>query len=164
MKIRNRFADAHPARALVRSAARIAVVVWAVTTIPFFAQAAFAGGAVPALSVSGAWVRAVPPVSKNSAGYLVIENSGAQDVLLGAAVEGARVTEIHEMVRSGDGMAMRRRTELAVPAAGRVELAPGGLHLMLIDLQRPLQAGEKRGAVLRFRNAGDVNVVLDVRQ
>lgn len=117
-----------------------------------------------ALKVSNAWVRAVPPVSKNSAGYLLIENAGGTaDVLLGASVEKARVTEIHEMVRDGDTMIMRHRDEIPVPANGSAALAPGGLHLMLIDLQQPLQVGEKLDAVLRFRNAGEVKVVMEVR-
>lgn len=121
----------------------------------------FAGAA---LKISSAWVRAVPPVSKNSAGYLLIENPGATaDVLLGASVAKARVTEIHEMVRDGDTMVMRHREEIPVPANGSAVLAPGGLHLMLIDLQQPLVVGEKLDAVLRFRNAGEVKVVMEVR-
>ncbi len=119
---------------------------------------------VSGIVVSDGWIRQVPPVSRNSAGYLVVENRGAaDDMLLGASVEGVRVTELHEMVRKGDTLMMQRRPAIAVPAGGQVALAPGGLHLMLIDLQRPLQAGEKRAAVLRFRDAGEREVVLEVR-
>lgn len=135
------------------------------------APIAIAGGdnnaaALPAagIVVSGAWVRAVPPVSKNSAGYLVIDNrSERDDALIGARVANARVTELHEMVRDGDSMTMRRHDEIAVPAGGKATLAPGGLHLMLIDLQRPLQVGEKLDGVLLFRHAGEMKVVLEVR-
>jgi hypothetical protein len=118
----------------------------------------------PQISVQDAWARAVPPVSKNSAGYLVIENRGDQeDALVAVRVGKVRVTELHEMVRDGDSMSMQRRKEIPVPAHGRAVLAPGGLHLMLIDLQQPLHAGEKLDAVLRFRNAGEVKVVMEVR-
>jgi copper(I)-binding protein len=121
--------------------------------------------AASAMQVKDAWVRAVPPVSKNSAGYLVVENgSNRDDALLGASVNKARVTELHEMVREGDTMFMQRRKEIPVPAHGRAMLAPGGLHLMLIDLQQPLQVGEKLDGVLHFRDAGEVKIQLEVRQ
>lgn len=129
------------------------------------AASAVAGGgssAESAITVTDAWVRAVPPVAKNSAGYLLIRNAGSEDVLLGATIDGARVTEIHEMVRSGESMAMRPRVQVVVPASGRVELAPGGLHLMLIDLQKPLQVGAKLKGVLRFRDAGEVKVEMTI--
>lgn len=120
--------------------------------------------AAPDIRVVDGWVRAMPPVAKNSAGYLVIENHGEHDdVLLGASVDGARLTELHEMVSTGATMAMRRRQDVAVAAGSSVVLAPGGLHLMLIGLQRPLVAGEQREAVLRFRDAGEQRVILDVR-
>lgn len=118
----------------------------------------------PQISVQDAWVRAVPPVSKNSAGYLVIENRGDQDdALVAVQVGKVRVTELHEMVRNGDSMSMQRRKEIPLPAHGRAVLAPGGLHLMLIDLQQPLRLGEKLEGVLHFRHAGEVKVVLEVR-
>lgn len=114
--------------------------------------------------VEGAWARAVPPVSKNSAGYLVITNRGpAADALVGARIDGVRVTELHEMVRSGESMTMRRLPAIELPAQGTATLAPGGKHLMLIDLQRPLRAGEQREGILLFRDAGEVKVTLEVR-
>lgn len=138
----------------------VCLALWAPPAVAAEPPAAGVSGIV----VSDGWIRQVPPVSRNSAGYLVVENKAAvDDLLLGASVEGARVTELHEMVRKGDTLMMQRRTAIAVPAGGRVALAPGGLHLMLIDLQRPLQAGEKRAAVLRFRDAGEREVVLEVR-
>ncbi|MFZ5756332.1 MAG: copper chaperone PCu(A)C [Pseudomonadota bacterium] len=121
--------------------------------------------ALAAITVTDGWVRAMPPGAKNSAGYLEIRNpGGAADELLGARIDGVRVTELHEMVDAGDGTKyMQHRNTIAVPASGHVLLAPGGLHLMLIDLQRPLQAGEKLGGTLHFRKAGEVKVEMEVR-
>lgn len=116
------------------------------------------------LVVRDAWIRAMPPTAKNSAAYLVIENRGmADDALVGATVDGAEITELHEMVHEGHAMAMRQRSEISVPAGGVVELKPGGLHLMLIGLQRPLAVGETRKVLLRFRTAGEVRIGTDVR-
>lgn len=116
------------------------------------------------VSVRDAWIRAMPPTAKNSAAYLVIENRGVQDdELLGATVEGAEVTELHEMVHEGHAMTMRQRESIAIPAARTVDLKPGGLHLMLINLRQPLLAGEQRNAVLRLRKAGELGVQFEVR-
>lgn len=116
------------------------------------------------LTLRDGWVRAVPPVSRNSAGYIVLENRGAaDDALVGARVQKVRVTELHEMVRDGETMTMRHRQEIPVPAGSTVALAPGGMHLMLIDLQQPLVVGERLEAVLQFRAAGERRVLLEVR-
>ena len=70
---------------------------------------------------------------------------------------------IARMVRSGESMTMRRLPAIELPAQGTATLAPGGKHLMLIDLQRPLRAGEQREGILLFRDAGEVKVTLEVR-
>ena len=81
----------------------------------------------------------------NSAVYLTIVNNTAQaDRLTGAATDAAAAVEI---------------------AAGEsVSLAPGGLHIMLIGLQRNLIAGEKLDLTLTFEKAGQVSVEAEIRQ
>jgi copper(I)-binding protein len=123
--------------------------------------------AAPLLSaapvVRDAWLRAAPPVAGMSAGYLTLDNAGGPaDALVAVEVEGVRTVELHEMAHAGGMMTMRQVGEIAVPADGSVTLAPGGLHLMLIGLERPLVAGETRRVVLRLREQGEVIVELDV--
>ncbi len=126
-------------------------------------QAAPAPVAGASIRIVDAWVRAVPAVSQTSAGYLVIHNDSARDdILIGARIVGVRSTEIHEMVVDGQTMTMRRRSEVQVPAHGQAILAPGGLHLMLSGLQRPLRAGEQLQGVLKFRDAGEISVRIPV--
>lgn len=132
----------------------------AVLLLSGWALAAAAGD----IRVSGAWARALPPVVRTTAGYLTIENRGTQDdVLLGACIDDVDAAEVHEMVGDGASMTMRRRETLAIPAGGKVVLAPGGLHLMLIDAARPFKAGSRLSGTLHFRDAGDVKVELEVR-
>ncbi|HXJ08268.1 MAG TPA: copper chaperone PCu(A)C, partial [Burkholderiales bacterium] len=50
-----------------------------------------------------------------------------------------------------------------VPAKGSYELKPGGAHLMLVDIKRPLKEGDKVPLVLRFQKAGEVKVDLEVK-
>ena len=51
---------------------------------------------------------------------------------------------------------------ISVPAGGKVELKPGGLHVMMIGLTKPLVKGEKIKARLVFEKAGAVDVVFEV--
>jgi copper(I)-binding protein len=61
-------------------------------------------------------------------------------------------------------MGMRKIDSLAIPAGGTVELKPGGYHIMLIDLNRELVAGEKVDITLKFEKAGDVKISAEVRE
>jgi copper(I)-binding protein len=138
-------------RTLVR-----ALTVW-------LAAAAIGGSAVAAdrLAVSAAWSRATPPGLAVGAAYLSIVGGPEPDKLLAARCEGVGWIEFHEV--SDDGVArMRAVTALEVPAGARIELAPNGLHLMLIDLERPLVAGETRTLTLEFERAGPLDVDLRV--
>jgi hypothetical protein len=70
--------------------------------------------------------------------------------LLGASSDVAGVVEIHEMAMEGNVMRMRAIRSLDLPSGGTVELKPGGHHIMLMDLKRPLATGEKIKVELRL--------------
>jgi copper(I)-binding protein len=112
------------------------------------------------LSIGHPWSRATPPGAAVGAGYLTIANTGAEpDRLVSATVAGAGRVQIHAMAEEGSVMTMRGVTEgLEIPAGATVELAPGGYHLMLMDLARPLKEGERVAGTLRFEKAGAVDV------
>ena len=124
-----------------------------------------AGSAAMAVDVSSAWVRATPPGSSVSAGFLTISADPEQpDRLLGAKTVVASVTEIHESRMDGEMMRMRRLADgVAVAAGETVILKPGGIHLMLLQLQQPLVAGEGIELELQFERAGTVRVEAEVR-
>ena len=128
---------------------------------------AFALVAVPAsaqVSIEDPWSRATAPGAKVGAGYFTIRNqSGKADKLLGASSPAAARVETHVVEQQGDVMRMREVKGYDVPAKGSFELKPGGPHLMLVDIRRPLKEGDKVPLVLRFQNAGEVKVELAVR-
>ena len=64
---------------------------------------------------------------------------------------------------AGDVMRMREVKGYELPANGSFELKPGGAHLMLVDIKRPLKEGEKVPVVLRFEKAGEVKTELAVQ-
>ncbi len=71
--------------------------------------------------------------------------------------------EIHEMAINNGVMTMRPLDKgLAIEPGKTVKLAPGGYHLMLMDLKNPLKQGEKVPLELQFEKAGKVAVSLDV--
>ena len=118
----------------------------------------------PAISVEKPWSRATPPGATTGAGYLTVVNRGKDaDRLVGVSSTVAAHTELHLMSMKGGVMSMRELTEgLVVPAQGNASLAPGGTHLMFLELRAPLTAGQKVPVVLRFEKAGEVNAVLEV--
>ncbi|WP_299316141.1 copper chaperone PCu(A)C [uncultured Halomonas sp.] len=96
------------------------------------------------LQIEEALVRAVPPVSTTTAAFMMLNNPGERDLaVVDARSPAAGITELHNHVDVDGVMQMRRVPEIAVPAGGSTELAPGGLHLMLIDLVAPLEEGEE---------------------
>ncbi len=114
--------------------------------------------------VRDAWIREPPPRSP-AAGYLVIENRGDEPVaLVAVATEAAEQTEIHAMEHKDDRMTMRRVARLQVPAGEEVALKPGGTHLMLIKLRRPLRDGDEVELVLRFGDGTERRTEVPVRK
>jgi len=116
------------------------------------------------VQISDAWSRATPPGAKIAAGYLTIRNQGAAaDRLIGASSPAAARVEPHVTEKQGEVMRMREVKGYDVPAKGSYELRPGGAHLMLVDIKRPLKEGDKVPLVLRFQKAGEVKVDLEVK-
>jgi copper(I)-binding protein len=118
--------------------------------------------AVTPLKVDDPWARATPPGAKVGAAYMKITGATA-DKLVGASSPAAARVELHVTEKKGDVMRMREVKAYDIPAGGSFELAPGGSHLMLVDLKSPLKQGTKVPLTLRFEKAGEVKVELEVR-
>jgi len=116
------------------------------------------------VSVEKPWSRATPPGAKVGAGFMRLRNAGAADRVVGAASPVAGRVEMHITVRDGDVMRMREVTSFEVPAGGSFELKPGGAHLMLVDLIRPLKKGEKVPLTLRLEKGGELKIELTVEE
>ena len=118
--------------------------------------AAFARGA-PAVTVSGAWARASLPHQDEAAAYLTLQSAGG-DTLTGVESPAAGMVMLHQTVRKNGVAQMDDVDSLALPAGVQVALAPGGTHLMLMDVAKPLKAGDTLRVTLHFAKAGDLNV------
>ncbi|MCK0196593.1 copper chaperone PCu(A)C [Ancylobacter sp. 6x-1] len=115
---------------------------------------------IGALEIIHPWTRVTPNGAKVAGGYLIVENDGdTADRLIGATTEVAGRAEIHQMTVTDGVMTMRMLKDGAeVPAKGKLELAPGGYHIMMLDLKRPLVEGEKIKGTLTFAKAGTIAV------
>jgi len=117
------------------------------------------------VSVERPWSRATPPGAKIGVGFLQLRNAGASPVrVVGASSPVARRVEMHVTTREGDVMRMRQVESLEIPAGGTFELKPGGAHLMLVDLRRPLAKGERVPLTLELEKGGALQVELRVAE
>lgn len=99
------------------------------------------------VSVEDPWVRATVQHQKVTGAFMRL-TAQSDAKLVSAASPVAGTVEIHEMVMEQEVMKMRPISELALPAGKMVELKPGAHHVMLLDLRKPLQAGETVPLVL----------------
>jgi hypothetical protein len=133
--------------------------VWA--ALALFAIGDFVHAA-DSVVATGAWARATPPGMPMGAAYVRLTGGATADRLLAARLDGVTRIEFHESLMDGGIARMRQVTAVAIPPHATVVFAPAGRHLMLIDLTRPLVAGERRTLVLELERAGELRVELEV--
>ena len=117
------------------------------------------------LEVSDARVPEAPPVATVLAGYMKITNRTADAVTI-VAVRSSQFkhVEIHR-TETRDGMARMVKQDAIEVAAGKsLELAPGGLHLMLIEPQQALRDGDIVALTVVLSNGQEVTVNAPVRR
>ena len=117
--------------------------------------------------VEGAWSRSTPELMDGSGiVYMRITNNGnSSDRLLAAKTEICDVVELHEHVMDSNGVMRMRMIDggfIEIPAGGDVELAPGGLHLMLVNLDASLKSGTTYSLTLKFEEMGEVTIEVPV--
>ena len=117
---------------------------------------------VGSIQIENAYTRATVPGQMVAGGFMKIENKGTTDQLLSASSPAAGEVQLHEMGMDGNVMKMRQVKEITVPAGGAVELKPGGLHLMFMNIKTPLLAGQTVPVKLKFAKAGEVEVKVPV--
>jgi copper(I)-binding protein/cytochrome oxidase Cu insertion factor (SCO1/SenC/PrrC family) len=115
------------------------------------------------VAISDGWIRVAPKTEMN-AGYMTLINSGQDSVtLVNLASDAFDQIDIHEMATMDGLMTMREIEGLVIPAGGRVELSPGGKHLMMRNPQQPIIAGEEVEITLMFDSGSSQTVVLVAR-
>ena len=131
----------------------------------------------PAPTVANAWARTSAASQTTGAAYMDITGGSSADQLISASAPAdvSAKTEIHETTMAhssgmtGSGMTgsgmmeMKPVSSISIPAGKTVKLEPGGYHVMLVDLAKPLTVGQKFTLTLTFEKAGKVEVPIEVR-
>jgi periplasmic copper chaperone A len=116
------------------------------------------------LQIEDAWVRALPPLQHNTAAYLTLVNQGEVAIaVVGASSPVAKKVQLHT-TRKVDGlMRMEQLQGLAVAPGERVVLAPGGTHLMLLELAYMPAPGDDIQLCLQLAGGSEVCTTAEVR-
>ena len=147
----------------------LGVVLAGCTTV--VAPAETAADAMPAMApepgkitVMDARSRPSPMAGGKGAAYLVVLNGlDAEVQLTSAATDAADVVELHETVDDNGVMRMIPQPDgFTVPAGGSVELKPGGKHVMMIGLVKPLETGDEFELTLNFDNGESMTLTVPV--
>ena len=104
------------------------------------------------VKVENAWARATVPGQKTGAVYVNLTSS-ADAAVIGAGTPLAESAELHSASMEGGVMRMRALPRIVLPAGKTVKLAPGGMHVMLVNLRQPLKAGEVVPVTLSVQSA-----------
>ncbi len=150
---------------------RFAALAFALLSLPALAQTTLAQTTLAQTTLAQTaapvradqpWARATAPQQEIGAAYVTL-TSPAGDRLVGASSPLAGRAEVHSMRMDGTVMQMREVGDgLPLPAGQPVVLAPGGYHIMLVNLTRPLRAGESIPVQLRFQNAPPLDLQFQV--
>lgn len=105
------------------------------------------------IKVENAWVRATVAGQQSTGAFMKI-TSPEPVRLLSVSTPVAKTNEIHEMKLVGDVMKMRAHPDgVDIPANTTLELKSGGYHLMMMEMDQPIKAGEVVPLQLQFINA-----------
>lgn len=116
------------------------------------------------ITVEGAWARASIGTSRPGAAYMTIRNTGDEAVTLtGLSTELALMPDIHRSTTNDQGItSMAPADDIEIPGGEAVVLEPGGLHAMLMQLQRPMKEGESFDLTLEFLDGGEAQVEVPI--
>ena len=134
------------------------------TPFCLYAQLRAASTVEPASGVRAEqpWARATAPRQTVGGAYVTL-TSPVDDRLMAASSPVAGRAEVHEMTMDGQVMRMREQKDgIALPAGKAVALAPGGYHIMLMDLHKPLLVGQVIAIQLRFQHAPPLDLQVKV--
>jgi len=126
------------------------------------ALALAAGAAHAAVTATDAWVRGTVPVQKTTGAFVTLTSS-AEAKLVAVSTPVAKSVEIHASEEKDGVMHMHALEAIALPAGQRVELKPGGFHIMLVGLTRALGAGDTVPLTFTFEDRKGKRTSMEVR-
>jgi periplasmic copper chaperone A len=133
-----------------------------------FLPVAFLLWALPGVAqepaIRDAWVEEGPPTAKALAAYFTLENGAAARTLAAVNSPDFGRVEMHRTEAVAGSYRMVQMKQIALRAGEVVRLAPGGMHLMLIEPRRPLRDGDSVRLTLKFSGGEKRELTLPVRR
>lgn len=119
-----------------------------------------------AVEITNPRIRSVAPGQTVTGAFMTLSNTADEAITLSSAqADIAAVTELHETSMQDGVMKMQKLEKIVIPARGQSELKPGGLHMMLINLQETPAKGDKVPLTLNFADDSSQTIeatVMDV--
>jgi len=117
------------------------------------------------IQIHNGYIRAIPPTAPVTAAFMEIHNEGDQvRALVSASSSAAETVELHTHTNVDGVMQMRQVKKIDLPADSITLLQPGGLHIMLIGLKKPLKMGDKVLVSLKLDDGSILEMDLPVRK
>lgn len=117
------------------------------------------------LVIEDAWIAEAPPVSKVMAAYMRFNNSGEKAIeIIHAESELYSSIEFHETKQENGIARMIRHDTFNIPANNKLELMPGGPHMMLFNPTKRLTEGDTVSIKLTTNNNKIKTVTLPVKK
>lgn len=115
------------------------------------------------VTVTSAWARATAGKASNGAAYISVANAGSKaDRLIAVKGDVARRMEIHTHLNGNGIMWMKKVDFIDLPPDSQIQMKPGGYHVMLIGLKKPLKKGKLIHMTLVFEKSGELKVSVEV--
>lgn len=115
------------------------------------------------ITFSTPWIRLLPPTVMHTAAYVTIDNSSNKpDTLLNVTSTVVNSLSVHQTKNVDGMMKMLSADNLQIPAHGKIALAPGGYHIMLMGLESSLVENQEITMTFEFKNAGEIDVIFPV--
>ncbi len=136
---------------------RLCIVLLSVLSSPLMADVA------TDINVEDPFVRAAIQQQRNSAAFMKLTNQGKDAAIVYAKSPVAEVVELHTHINDQGVMRMRKVERIDLPAKQVVTLKPGGLHVMLLGLNRDLEVGQTVEVTLGFSDSSEKNLQIPVK-
>ncbi len=120
-----------------------------------------AEAAKDAPKVFDVWVRSTVPGASVTGAYMHIKSKNALK-LVKVETPLAGMTELHQTTMKDGVMNMSAQDGIDIPAGKLVDLKPGGLHVMLMQLTQQAKKGDTVPLKLTFETADKKPLVIDV--
>jgi copper(I)-binding protein len=125
----------------------------------------FPGSALAELDIRDAWIKNLPSTIPVRAGYMTIHNTGAHALsIIAISSDAFASVEIHQTIKHDGMMRMEAVPTLIIEPDSTVQLAPGGLHLMMMNPTEPTEPGDVLKIIIELDDGSTQSLNMTVKK